>query len=209
MPKIVDHDERRAHIARAVTNLIMRDGIDGATMREIAAEAGFAHGAIARYFPSKQSLITAAFMQVFEESENRVIAGVQSIRGLRALELMCRQLWPFSPVEARKARVVLAFWALAAQDPELEKLHQVRIAERRDLIRRFLREAQEDGELSEHISLEAAVDEVTSRNAGWQMMAVLVPEAIADERIEAALQTMLAGLRSTGAHSVGRDGVAA
>ena len=95
MPKIVDHDERRAHIARAVTNLILRDGIDGATMREIAAEAGYAHGAIARYFPSKQSLITAAFMQVFEESENRVIAGVQSIRGLRALELMCRQLWPF------------------------------------------------------------------------------------------------------------------
>lgn len=209
MPKIVDHDERRAHIARAVTNLILRDGIDGATMREIAAEAGYAHGAIARYFPSKQSLITAAFMQVFEESENRVIAGVQSIRGLRALELMCRQLWPFSPVGSRKSRVVLAFWALAAQDPELEKLHQVKIAERRDLIRRFLREAQEDGELSEHISLEAAVDEVTSRNAGWQMMAVLVPEAIADERIEAALQTMLAGLRSTGAHSVGRDGVAA
>ena len=105
---------------------------------------------------------------------------------------------------------MLAFWALAAQDPELEKLHQVKIAERRDLIRRFLREAQEDGELSEHISLEAAVDEVTSRNAGWQMMAVLVPEAIADERIEAALQTMLAGLRSTGpSRSAERDGVAA
>lgn len=195
MPKIVDHDERRAHIARAVTNVILRDGVEGATMREIAHEAGYAHGAIARYFPNKQSLIAASYLYVFEDSEQRVLKEAEHVRGLAALERMSRQILPYREIGAAKSKVVVAFWALAAQDTELEKLHQVKIAERRQIIRRFLTEAQEDGELAAHVNVETAVDEISARNAGWQMMAVLVPEALTDERIENSLQALLSELR--------------
>lgn len=196
MPKIVDHDERRAHIARAVTNVILRDGVEGATMREIAHEAGYAHGAIARYFPNKQSLIAASYLYVFEDSEQRVLKEAEHVRGLAALERMSRQILPYSDIGAAKSKVVVAFWALAAQDTELEKLHQVKIAERRQIIRRFLTEAQEDGELAPHVNIETAVDEISARNAGWQMMAVLVPDALTDERVENSLQALLAELRA-------------
>ena len=40
MPKIVDHDVQRVTFAEAAMRLIARHGIEGVTMRAVAAEAG-------------------------------------------------------------------------------------------------------------------------------------------------------------------------
>ncbi len=45
MPKVIDHDQRRRDIIDVTWKLIVKGGIEAATMREIAAEAGFANGA--------------------------------------------------------------------------------------------------------------------------------------------------------------------
>jgi len=46
VPKIVGHDERRLELVDATWRIIARHGMEGATLREIATEAGFAHGAL-------------------------------------------------------------------------------------------------------------------------------------------------------------------
>ena len=195
MPKIVDHDERRSEITEAVTRIIIRDGFDRVTMRGIAAEIGYAHGALARYFPDKQSLLTAAFFQVFNSSHAETLARVEGIRGLDALWAMSRVLLPYSRVGGDKSRVVLSFWNRAAQDPELWEIHHEAIVRRRGLIRRFLLEAREDGELRDDLDLDVAVEEVSARNAGWQMLAVFVPDAATDEKLDASLEALLDGFR--------------
>ncbi|QIK62593.1 TetR/AcrR family transcriptional regulator [Leucobacter viscericola] len=201
MPKIVDHDERRAHITEAVTNIIIRDGFDRVTMREIAAEAGYAHGAIARYFPDKQSLLTAAFLHVFLGAHDRILARTAGSRGLAALGLMSRELLPFEEMGSEISRVVLSFWDRAAQNAELWQLHHEYIVQRRELIRQFLTEAHEDGELAGNLDIETAVNQVAAQNAGWQMMAVLVPESATTENLQASIDAMLAGLRAPVAES--------
>lgn len=193
MPKIVDHDERRAHIVEAVTQIIIRDGFDRVTMREIAAEAGFVHGAITRYFPDKRSLLVAAFLQVFEESHRRTLESVEGFRGLEALARMTEVLLPFTPTNAR---VVLCFWDRAAQDPELYEIHRENFARRQDLIRTLLQQAREDGEIAPGFDIEHGVDWVCAHNAGWQMMAVLVPESTAKVRLRASIDAMIAELRN-------------
>ena len=40
MPKIVDHEARRAELAEAVWRLASRDGLEAVTLRGVAAEAG-------------------------------------------------------------------------------------------------------------------------------------------------------------------------
>ena len=50
MPKVVDHDERREDVAEAAWRVIGRDGLEGATLREISREAGFTTGVIQHYF---------------------------------------------------------------------------------------------------------------------------------------------------------------
>ncbi|NUP73233.1 MAG: TetR family transcriptional regulator, partial [Sinomonas sp.] len=61
MPKIVDHDQRRLELVDALWRIVAERGLDGATMREIAAEAGFANGALKPYFPTKDRLLDFAF----------------------------------------------------------------------------------------------------------------------------------------------------
>ncbi|RGE20002.1 TetR/AcrR family transcriptional regulator [Leucobacter sp. wl10] len=195
MPKIVDHDERRAHIVAAVTKIIIRDGFDRVTMREIAAEAGYAHGAIARYFPDKKSLLTAAFLEVFQGSHDRTLERTEGVRGLEALRQMFLELLPFEEDGPQRSRVVLSFWDRAAQDPELWQIHHENILSRRELIRRFLSEAREDGDLDPGLDIDDAVNRVSAHNAGWQMMAVLVPEAAADPSLRSSIDSILAALR--------------
>lgn len=196
MPKIVDHDERRAHIAEAVTSIIIRDGFDRVTMREIAAEAGYAHGAIARYFPDKESLLTAAFLHVFINSNERIERRVAGVRGLEALRRMSRELLPFSDDDPAHCNVVLSFWDRAAQNPRLWDIHHEYILERRERIRHHLIEAREDGELAEHVDIETAVNLIAAFNAGWQMMGALVPESRTNVSMQLSIDALVEKFRA-------------
>jgi len=57
MPKIVDADQRRQELAEATARVIARAGIDAASMREIAAEAGWTTGTLVHYFADKHELL--------------------------------------------------------------------------------------------------------------------------------------------------------
>ena len=61
MPRIVDVDVRRAELTDATARVIARSGIEAATMREIAAEAGWTTGALTHYFADKRELLLATF----------------------------------------------------------------------------------------------------------------------------------------------------
>lgn len=61
MPKIVDVEQRRAELTDAAARLIARSGIEAATMREVAAEAGLTTGALTHYFADKHDLLLTTF----------------------------------------------------------------------------------------------------------------------------------------------------
>ena len=50
MPKIVDHDLQKEKFADATRRLIARVGLEGITMRAVAAEAGLSYGSLFHYF---------------------------------------------------------------------------------------------------------------------------------------------------------------
>src|SRR5689334_12150786 len=55
--------EKRARILRAARQLFERKGFDGATMREIAANADIGHGTLFLYAHSKEDLLVAMFRE--------------------------------------------------------------------------------------------------------------------------------------------------
>lgn len=61
MPRVVDVEQRRSELTDATARVIARSGIAGATMREIADEAGWTTGAITHYFAGKHELLLATF----------------------------------------------------------------------------------------------------------------------------------------------------
>lgn len=195
MPKIVDHDERRNHIAEAATQVILREGFDHATMREVAAAAGYTHGAIARYFPDKHSLLVAAFLRVHAQSHEQILASVMDTRGLTALCYMCREILPFGHKNAH-ASLVVAFWGHACEDEEVRALHRRNNMMWRDMFYRFLLEAREDGELAPHIDIDTAVNLIASHNAGWQMIGSLLSDLADDLHLEASLTALIDQFRA-------------
>lgn len=196
MPKIVDHDERRELIIDATWRLIERGGFEGATMREIAAEAGFAHGALQRYFPNKESLLAAAFVRAHTRTNTRVETQLDGRRGLAALRALCLEIMPIDRERLQEARVVVAFWDRAIQNRDLWAAHRENALNWRALMRRFLDEARAGGELAPDVSDELVIDQITAMNAGLQILSILMPDTTAPERQIAALDDLLDGLRA-------------
>ncbi|MGZ4199415.1 MAG: TetR/AcrR family transcriptional regulator [Thermoleophilia bacterium] len=60
MPKVVDHEVRRAEIAEALWRVVAGEGIEAATIRAVAAEAGWSRGIVEHYFDSKDALVLYA-----------------------------------------------------------------------------------------------------------------------------------------------------
>ncbi|OCA80885.1 TetR/AcrR family transcriptional regulator [Pseudobacillus wudalianchiensis] len=72
MPKLVDHDKRKKHIAEATWRVILEQGMEGATVRNIAKEAGISLGALRYYFSTQDDLLVYAMELVKEQAEARI-----------------------------------------------------------------------------------------------------------------------------------------
>lgn len=72
MPKLVDHGRRRDELARAVWDVISREGIEGATVRRVAEQAGVSVGGLRHYFDSQRGLLRFAAQAVADSVGARV-----------------------------------------------------------------------------------------------------------------------------------------
>jgi TetR/AcrR family transcriptional repressor of bet genes len=70
MPKQVDHEERRRTIAEAVVRVVSTHGVEAASLRAVAAEAGVSMGAVQHYFTTRDEMLLFAL-----EYGNTVLAG--------------------------------------------------------------------------------------------------------------------------------------
>ncbi|QZY51673.1 TetR/AcrR family transcriptional regulator [Leucobacter tenebrionis] len=198
MPRVIDHDARRDEIAEAAWQVIARDGFDRLTMRNIAAEAGFTHSAFARYFPDKESLLTAAFLRTRNLADQSIEEMTAGKHGLEALHSLCLAVLPFGEDGSRHARVALAFWNHAAQNESFWFTQREHARRWRARILRFLEEAEDAGELAPGVDLTTASDEIAAANMGWQTLRLLMPEFATDQRMRASLDSLLASISREG-----------
>ena len=86
MPKIVDHDLQKETFAKAAIRLIAKHGLEGVTMRAVAAEAGLSYGSLFHYFNSKDELLMHAVRHSTSLQSQRVNEYASQYSGLKALE---------------------------------------------------------------------------------------------------------------------------
>ncbi|WP_370950069.1 TetR/AcrR family transcriptional regulator [Amycolatopsis sp. cg5] len=174
MPKIIDHDERRSHIVDVTWDLITQGGIEAATMREIAAAAGFANGALKLYFPSKEDIIEATYERAL--GMMREYVELDELRGLTALRELCVSSMPIDADRIAAGRVLLTFWQLSLTTQKLQDKYLEHIREWRGLLHRYLAEGREDGDIVTSTPDEQLVDEVVLINAGANVMSLVAGE---------------------------------
>ncbi|HSP75200.1 MAG TPA: TetR/AcrR family transcriptional regulator [Cryobacterium sp.] len=191
MPKVVDHDRRRVELVEATWRIIARHGIEGATMRDIAAEAGFANGALKPYFPTKDDLLAFAFSHVFSQTSRRMTEATVDRSGLGALRAYCLEILPLDDIRISEARIVIPFWQKALTDAAKAELHASAMLQWRNTICDHLQEARAAGELRTPLPDEDLAGLLMNLVLGAQITAVLSPVENSPDRLVAQLDACL------------------
>jgi AcrR family transcriptional regulator len=91
-------EQTRAHILETALRLFAEKGYQGATMREIAAEAGCSLGLAYRYFSRKEDFVLAFYVQSADQLEGEVRGlprGPLAVRFEQALRADIRRMEPY------------------------------------------------------------------------------------------------------------------
>lgn len=192
MPKIVDHEARRRLIVKSVWALIGRRGLAAVTMRELAAEAGFANGGLAPYFRDKDGILLAAFQYACDATEARLEPAIAESRGLAALRGLCHELMPLDDTRLLEAKVVIAFCDRAVYDSRMSAAYETTMDRWRTLMHNCLAQARALGEVTTEASDVHIVETLFAVVLGFQVNAVLTPQATTATRQLEVLESLLA-----------------
>lgn len=191
MPKLVNHDQRRIEIVEAAWRIIARGGFAAATMREIAAEAGFANGGLKHYFSSKDDLLAAAFQHTFFRINERAAHTIGDRSGLDAIRLLCLEMLPLDKQRLVESRVAVAFWDRAASNSQLMKIHADSYAIWRHWIEQELHKARLAGRVASDQDDEQIIDELLAATAGMRMLPILDSKTSDPARLVNLLETIV------------------
>jgi AcrR family transcriptional regulator len=122
MPKQVDHAQRREELAAALWRLVLRDGIEAASIRRVAAEAGWSTGSLRHYFETHAQLVAFAMELVVERVTERVNEPRPPRDPRTEAEWLLHQVLPLDAERRAEMQVWLAFTTRALVDPELRDL---------------------------------------------------------------------------------------
>jgi AcrR family transcriptional regulator len=119
VPKIVDHEGRRAELAVALWRVALRDGFDAVTVRSVAEESAWSAGALRHYFPDKSGMVMFAIDFVVEAVRQRIGDANLTAGSLspRLVQAHLEQLLPLDDERRLESEVWLALVALARRDP--------------------------------------------------------------------------------------------
>jgi AcrR family transcriptional regulator len=168
MARRADHDLKREVFAAAALRVIMRAGVGGLTVREVAKEAGFTTGALTHYFQSKDQVL------------------------IEASEYSARLVRPRMEKKARASDALGALKGVvderAAYNPAVAKVMRARYDEWRGRLAVLIRRAQGEGLAPSDVDADLASQELVALVDG-----IAIQVLLGTGRISAARQREIIG----------------
>jgi AcrR family transcriptional regulator len=197
VPKIVDHETRREEIAEALWRVVRRDGIRAASVRTIAAEAGWSPGAVRYYFPDQDGLLSFAMDLVTRRVTQRIEAldakGSPTTIVLRYLE----EALPLDAERRAEFDVWIAFMAQAQAESGAGTLHEhVDTVHNglRQLCESLLQGLAQAGALKEGLDLRREVERLHAVIDGLALHAAIQPDRTTPTRVRQLLRLHIESL---------------
>jgi len=199
VPKIVDAEARRQEVVQAVFRIIASDGLERASLREVADEAGLAVGSVRHYFASSDELLVFSFASVIDRISGRLESALFAVEGETpgsagqhaAVLNLLGQFLPLDEELAVDACVWMAFRHAARIRPvlaaEAERSHRVVAA----IVGRLII-LLSPGEAAAPQSLVTEAERLLATMDGLCMHALLQPEWMTAEMCSDVLTAHLA-----------------
>jgi AcrR family transcriptional regulator len=163
-PAPVDHDARRAQLSDVLVRVVDERGLEGASIRAVAAAAGVSIGTVQHYFPTKDDLLRHAYRRseaMIEARIERRLEGVDDPR--EALRGILLELLPLDAERLFAIRVAAGFAVRGLYEPALEREVGADLQELRGIVTGLLDSAGVRRPGREAIALLALVDGLTDQ----------------------------------------------
>jgi AcrR family transcriptional regulator len=188
MPRRVDHGERRREITDALARITVNGGLEAATFRQVAAEAGVSVNLVQYYFGTKAELLLAAHRHAGERVGRRFRAARLAVGDdAPPRETIRAGLGVFLPRDAESRESMLLFVAFFVAALTNPTLYRPEAREVPDRLHAFLadqiRRARAAGEVAPGIDpdREATILSLLAAGLGQSILAgIHTPDAAAD-----------------------------
>lgn len=188
MPKIVDHDEKRKQIAEAAWNIIRKEGVEKASIRRVAAEAGMSSGALRHYFSTQDEMLLFIMNYYLEEGKKRSQNKEWSENPVQAVEEVLLEL---VPIDEEKKIETSVWWILA-----LRSLTSDTIRDKKDemtdgtyeLANSMIEILALKGVLSDSMNAELEKSRLTALIEGLSIHALLRPDVYSPEKVKEVIR---------------------
>ncbi|MFF5205505.1 TetR/AcrR family transcriptional regulator [Streptosporangium sp. NPDC000396] len=199
MPKIVDHDERREEVVEATRRIILREGIEAATTRAIAREAGYSNGVLTHYFADKDDIMLSALRSSHRHIVERLQGKLAGLGGLAALRELLLDNLPLDDERVRESGLEIGFWSRSLTSPAMLQAQRAEAEDLRYLVRSLLGAAADAGEITTEESLDDIAERLLALVDGLSVHRLLYPDRLGAERLERLLGAELDRLQVTSA----------
>ena len=188
MPKVVDIEARRRELAEALWRVIQREGLERASVRNVASEAGLSMGALRHYFGAQDELLAFAMRLAIERARGRMeTLDLSSGDPREAVEMVLREVLPLDAGRRFEAEVWLALTGKALVDPSLRALRNEAYDLLQKLCRRLVRALAESGKAASEFDIELEAELLYAVVDGLALHAVVRPEFATVDLISAVL----------------------
>lgn len=176
--------------------VILRDGLDRASVRNVAHEAGLSMGSLRHYFGSQTELLAFAMRLVTERARRRIEAlDLASLGSRRAVELVLSEVLPLDAGRRAEAEVWLALTGKALVEPTLRILRNEADNGLRELCGWSIRALVESGQGAPGLDVELETERLYAVIDGLAVHAVVRPESAPAGAVTAVLARHLDSLR--------------
>jgi AcrR family transcriptional regulator len=178
----LDTYARRRELGEALWRVVVREGIEAASVRKVAAEAGISAGSLRHVFPSQSELLTFAMQLIAEEVAARVAAVDRSGEIRQTVEHRLHALLVLDNETRAIFDVWLAFATRACVDASLRPLRDETHARVRTLCRESVQTLHARGETRSGIDTAYESERLHALIDGLAMHATLDPETTTPAR---------------------------
>ena len=172
----------RAELIAAAAKVFARRGYNGASVEEIAEEAGYSHGAVYSNFEGKADLFLAVFEDYMAERVRELAATQAALPEDAPLEARARALadqWMDRLARDRESVVLhMEFIAHADRDPELAGRFGTRSAAMREAVAHYIAEYQEEAGVELALPADELALVLRALGIGLAVESLVSPDAV-------------------------------
>jgi len=196
MPRVSDEHlaARRQQILDAARRCFLRDGFHNTSMQDVIAEAGLSVGAVYRYFPSKNDLITSIAQTVIGGADEIFAELARHEPPLPLSEVLERALTYVDSQTGEDGvlRLAIQVWSESLRDPALAEFVRTTYTGFREHFVAMARRARDAGELPPEADPAAVGTALFGLVPGYFMQRILTGSPDRASYL-AGVRTLLAG----------------